>query len=76
MRHGGTGRRKDGLTSIEDVLSDGNPGYTAQNGIRAGVKQTGNRDTEPAYLRHGITINTNPPKEGRTHDWTLRMDEE
>lgn len=63
-------------SSIEDVLSGGNSGYTAQSGIRAGVKQTGNRDTEPAYLRHGITINTNPPKEGRTHDWTLRMDEE
>ena len=37
-------------------------------------RQTGNRETEPAYLRQGITIDTNPPKEGRTNSWTLSPD--
>ena len=67
-------------SDIEDVLSDetrrAKPAAHANTYPQTGrTGSNANRDTEPAYLRHGITIETNPPKEGRTHVWTLDTDD-
>lgn len=62
-------------SSIEDALSGRGPRHASASSRTTGARSTGNRDTEPAYLRRGITINTNPPKEGRTHVWTLAADD-
>ena len=64
-------------SGIDEVLSASAAprGVAASSRMAAsGRSVTGSRDTEPAYLRRGITINTNPPKEGRTHVWTLDAD--
>lgn len=64
-------------SGIDEVLSASAAprGVAASSRVPAsGHVASGNRDTEPAYLRRGITINTHPPKEGRTHVWTLDAD--
>ena len=64
-------------SNIEEVLVDGRVRTDGKTGgaRTPSVRSGGNRDAEPAYLRHGITIDTTPSKEGRTHVWTLDMDE-
>lgn len=64
-------------SNIEEVLVDGRVRTDGKTGgaRTPSVRSGGNRDAEPAYLRHGITIDTNPSKEGCTHVWTLDMDE-
>lgn len=60
-------------SDIDQVLGGGGSGsgMPSAQGRRVPLSQSSNRESEPAYLRHGIVVDIHPPKEGRTNNWTL-----